>query len=323
MLQVVVNGAWGEDWGGWSRGKKCHDCFSIPVLHDWTSWCSLEREPYKYKISSLQSTLRFKIGPDVKRTWSFLGWDPLNWKHSLCVVQSKRRFCWVTEPKHQRCSTRVNLSLSYYFSLFNGWKNIIKYVDSSTTTKWTADGLLPWRVEVCVSDRPSSHVTLRSSPPLWTSLTSPFPKQNPWGVKGNSDRVPCVWSLEMISWGPAGDQEGFLLATNWNNLLCWILKTLKFFVPEQMSSCSVTLLASISAHVVGLPVSLLNPQTGCKCPCFHVSLRSHSRGGGASFAFVCRVRCWLIACGWECEVFHLSGGAECLRSLIIPTSRHN
>lgn len=35
-------------------------------------------------------------------------------------------------------------------------------------------------------DRPSSHVTLRSSPLLWTWLTTAFPKQSPWGVKGNS-----------------------------------------------------------------------------------------------------------------------------------------
>lgn len=50
--------------------EKCHDCFYIHVLHDWTSDLR-SRELYKYytEISSLQSTLpspvQFKIGPDA------------------------------------------------------------------------------------------------------------------------------------------------------------------------------------------------------------------------------------------------------------------
>lgn len=113
-LQVVVNGAWGEDWGYWSRGK-----MSRLFLYSRFAWLivrsSLERELCKYyvEISSLQSTLpspvQFKIGPDVfifmsvvKQTWSFSGWKTLNslaafvWVHSL---QSNEGFCWLTEPE--------------------------------------------------------------------------------------------------------------------------------------------------------------------------------------------------------------------------------
>lgn len=118
-LQVVVNGAWGEDWAYWSKGK-------MPwlFLYSRFAWLnvrsSLKRELYKYytEISSLQSTLpspvQFKIGPDVfmlmsnvKWTRSFFGWKTLNsyaafvWAHSL---QSNGGFCWVTE---QEKSTNV------------------------------------------------------------------------------------------------------------------------------------------------------------------------------------------------------------------------
>lgn len=69
-LQVVLNGAWGEDWGYWSKGR-------MPwlFLYFRCAWLNvrsaLEREMYKYymEISSLQSTLpspvQSKIGPDV------------------------------------------------------------------------------------------------------------------------------------------------------------------------------------------------------------------------------------------------------------------
>lgn len=113
-LQLVVNGAWGEDWGYWSKGK-------MPWLFLYSRFASLdvrssqERELYKYctEISSLQSTLpppvQFKIGTDVfmlmfnvKRTWLFFGWKTLNshvafvWASSL---QSNQGFCWVTESE--------------------------------------------------------------------------------------------------------------------------------------------------------------------------------------------------------------------------------
>lgn len=35
-LQVVVNGAWGDDGGNWSQRKIC-DCFYIHIPHDWMS----------------------------------------------------------------------------------------------------------------------------------------------------------------------------------------------------------------------------------------------------------------------------------------------
>lgn len=69
-LQLVVNGAWGEDWGHWSKGR-------MPwlFLYFRCAWLNvrsaLERELYKYyiEISSLQSTppspVHSKIGPDV------------------------------------------------------------------------------------------------------------------------------------------------------------------------------------------------------------------------------------------------------------------
>lgn len=49
------------------------------------------------------------------------------------------------------------------------------------------------------------------------------------GVKGNSDRVPCGWFLGVICGGPAVEKEGFLLETNWNNLVHWTWRSLKFF----------------------------------------------------------------------------------------------
>lgn len=92
-------------------------------------------------------------------------------------------------------------------------------------------------------DRPSSHVTLRPSSLLWTWLSSPLQKTKPLGGKRkNSDRFPC-WSLGVIGWSPSVEEEGFLLETNWNNLVCWTLEALKFFAPfEELfltSSCSV------------------------------------------------------------------------------------
>lgn len=141
-LQVAVNGAWGEDWGYWSKGK-------MPrlFLYSRFAWLndrsSLERELYKYytEISSSQSTLPSpvpsKIGPDVfmlmsnvKRTWSFFGWKTLNsyaafvWARSL---QSNKGFCWVTEPE---TSTNVTYRspfctvLTLTFSVFSALLHI-------------------------------------------------------------------------------------------------------------------------------------------------------------------------------------------------------
>lgn len=110
-------------------------------------------------------------------------------------------------------------------------------------------------------DRPSSHVTPRSSPLLWTWLTSPFPKQSPWGGGGKrkqSDRVLCGWSLGVIGGGPAVEEEGFLLETNWNNLGCWTWKALKFF-----AACEHCFLTTSCAMLYPLPAPA---GTGC-CFC--------------------------------------------------------
>lgn len=114
-LQVVVNGAWGEDWAYWGKGKMLMIVFIFPFFAWLNVRSSLERELHKYytEISSLQSTLpspaQFKIGTDVfilmsdvKWTWSFFGWKTLNsyaafvWARSL---QSNEGFCWVTEKE--------------------------------------------------------------------------------------------------------------------------------------------------------------------------------------------------------------------------------
>lgn len=118
-LQVVVNGAWGEDWGYWGKGKNADDCFYIPVFAWPNIRSSLDRELYKYytEISSLQSTLpslvHFKIGPDVytlmsdvKRTWSFFGWKTLNsyaafvWAHTA-FSQTKGFAEWLRKKNPQ------------------------------------------------------------------------------------------------------------------------------------------------------------------------------------------------------------------------------
>lgn len=159
-LQVVVNGAWGEEWGYWSKAK-------MPwlFLYSRFAWqsvrSSLKRELCKYyiEISSLQSTLlspvQFKIGPDVfilmsnvKRTWSFFGWKNLNsytafvWASAFSQMKSFAE--WLSRRNPQML-LKVHL-LHYVNTLWGFFCTVANVVFRNN------DWMHPWFLKVKIND---------------------------------------------------------------------------------------------------------------------------------------------------------------------------
>lgn len=147
------------------------------------------------------------------------------------------------------------LHKSHLFALWWRLPCLHCYISVIEDTSWLRVVLIkdPWRNRLvtypvfCKADVLHSHmprqtnhhlILRRRSSPLWTLLLSSFPKQSPRGGKGNSDRILCGWSLGVIGGGPAVEEEGFLLETNWNNLVGWTWKALKFCAASEHSFLS-------------------------------------------------------------------------------------
>lgn len=97
-------------------------------------------------------------------------------------------------------------------------------------------------------DRPSSHVT--QGPLLCFEPDSFLLFQNKalGGGKRKQWQGP-VWLIPGSDmWGSSCGKEGFLLETNWNNLVRWTWIALKFFCCLLTSSCAMLCPLPVSAH---------------------------------------------------------------------------